>query len=348
MKQIYYLHHTDLGINYKNTASIGIDNVEGEALEYQLKQIPEITQTLLNMAPLIPLNVRQTSRITGFDDQPLTESESQPVEFLDITEDYADFYGFRLIEGELLSDDDPKESILVNEALVKTLNWNQPLGKSLQTLSASYIVKGIVRDFYYESPVITTRPTVIRVKDKEERMASSVLIRYREGQWESCLKKIEQLNEKEYAKAVMYIYNAEETYNSYLSSENALMKLLGCASLVCVIISVFGFFSLISLSCEERRKEIAIRKINGATMRDILAMYFKTYFSLLIIGAVIAFPIGYYIMKQWIEKYVKQTDMSAWIYLLILFVMAFVIILCVGWRVYKASVENPANCLNQD
>jgi ABC-type antimicrobial peptide transport system permease subunit len=115
--------------------------------------------------------------------------------------------------------------------------------------------------------------------------------------------------------------------------------------LVCIIISVFGVFSLISLSCEERRKEIAIRKINGATMKDILAMFFKTYFSLLIIGAIIAFPIGYYIMKQWIEKYVKQTDISAWIYLSIIFIMAFVIVLCVGWRVYKASVENPAEVI---
>jgi ABC-type antimicrobial peptide transport system permease subunit len=99
---------------------------------------------------------------------------------------------------------------------------------------------------------------------------------------------------------------------------------------------------LVSLSCEERRKEIAIRKINGATMRNILAMYGKTYSLLLLIGSAIAFPIGYYIMQQWIEVYIKQTDISVWIYPAIVFVMALVVVLCVGWRVYKASVENPA------
>jgi ABC-type antimicrobial peptide transport system permease subunit len=124
--------------------------------------------------------------------------------------------------------------------------------------------------------------------------------------------------------------------------------MLSLLSLVCVAISVFGVFSLISLSCEERRKEIAIRKINGATMRNILAMYFKTYFMLLIIGAAVAFPIGYYIMKQWLEQYIKQTSISAWIYLSILFVMTFVIVLCVGWRVYKASVENPAEVIKKE
>ncbi|GHT49102.1 ABC transporter permease [Bacteroidia bacterium] len=345
MKQIYYLHHTDLGINYKNTATIGISGVDSESLEFQLKQIPEITHTLRDMTSLIPLNVRTASQISALEDQALTDP--QPVEFLDVTKEYEDFYGFRLMEGELLSDEDPKESVLVNETLVKTLNWKQPVGKTLKALFTSYMVKGVIQDFYTESPVIALKPFVIRIKDKEQRVSSGILFRY-QGQWKSLLKKLEQMDEKEYAKATMYIRNAEETYNNYLSSENALMKLLGCVSLVCIILSVFGVFSLISLSCEEKRKEIAIRKINGATMRNILSIFFKTYFSLLIIGAVIAFPIGYYIMRQWLEQYVKQTDISAWIYLAIIFVMAFVIILCVGWRVYKASVENPAEVLKTE
>ncbi|MDR3309645.1 MAG: FtsX-like permease family protein, partial [Tannerella sp.] len=107
----------------------------------------------------------------------------------------------------------------------------------------------------------------------------------------------------------------------------------------------FGFVSLVSLTCEERRKEIAIRKINGATMFDILNIFFKEYFSLLIAGAVVAFPIGNYIMRTWLEQYVIQTSIPVWIYLSILMALIVVIVLCVGWRVYKASVENPADVI---
>jgi ABC-type antimicrobial peptide transport system permease subunit len=107
-------------------------------------------------------------------------------------------------------------------------------------------------------------------------------------------------------------------------------------------------FSLISLSCEERRKEIAVRKISGATMENILSMYFKTYFTLLIIGSLIAFPVGYISMKRWIEQYIQQTSISAWIYAAIILIMTFVIILCVGWRVYKASIENPVESLKTE
>ena len=117
---------------------------------------------------------------------------------------------------------------------------------------------------------------------------------------------------------------------------------------ICVLIYVFGFVSLVSLTCEERRKEIAIRKINGATAGDILAMFAKEYFLLLIIGAVIAFTTGFFIMQRWLEQYVKQTSIPAWIYLSIVFVLALVIVLCVGWQVYRASIENPAEVVKSE
>jgi ABC-type antimicrobial peptide transport system permease subunit len=99
---------------------------------------------------------------------------------------------------------------------------------------------------------------------------------------------------------------------------------------------------MVALTCEERRKEIAIRKIHGATIKDILDIFFKEYLTLLIVGALIAFPVGYIIMKRWLENYVLQTEMSAWIYVAILLSLIMAIVLCVGRKVYKTSRENPA------
>jgi ABC-type antimicrobial peptide transport system permease subunit len=104
----------------------------------------------------------------------------------------------------------------------------------------------------------------------------------------------------------------------------------------------------VSLTCEERRKEIAIRKINGATMKDILDIFFKEYIVLLVIGAIIAFPVGYWIMRRWLEDYVVQTPINAWIYAVILLMLILTIILCVGWKVYKASNENPAEVVKKN
>jgi ABC-type antimicrobial peptide transport system permease subunit len=102
---------------------------------------------------------------------------------------------------------------------------------------------------------------------------------------------------------------------------------------------------MVSLTCEERRKEIAIRKINGATIKDILDIFFKEYLTLLGIGAIIAFPAGYLIMKRWLEQYVVQTEMSAWVFVSILLVLIITIVLCVGGKVYRTSRENPIEAI---
>ena len=139
-----------------------------------------------------------------------------------------------------------------------------------------------------------------------------------------------------------------EEYGKYLRSEDALMKLLSFVSLVCVLISVFGIFSLVTLSCEQRQKEIAIRKVNGAQIRHILQMFFREYFLLLIIAAVIAFPMGYVVMRQWIETYVRQTAINGWVYVGIFVVVAVIILLCIIWCVWKAARQNPAEVIKNE
>ena len=115
--------------------------------------------------------------------------------------------------------------------------------------------------------------------------------------------------------------------------------------MVCMIVCIFGFVSTVSLTCEERRKEIAIRKINGATIKDILDIFFKEHLTLLVIGALIAFPAGYLIMRRWLENYVVQTEMSAWVYVSILLALFVAIVLCVGGQVFRTSRENPINAI---
>ena len=168
--------------------------------------------------------------------------------------------------------------------------------------------------------------------------------------WASCREKIKQLVEQEHPNVARYLelYNTEEEYDKYLKSENALIKLLSFVSIICVLICVFGFVSLVTLACEERRKEIAVRKINGATSGDILSMFAKEYFLLLVVGAAIAFAAGYFIMQRWLEHYVARTSIPAWIYLSIICVLALVIALCVGWQVYRSSIENPAEVVKSE
>ena len=124
--------------------------------------------------------------------------------------------------------------------------------------------------------------------------------------------------------------------------------MLGVLSSVCVLLSVFAIYSLVMLTCEQRRKEIAIRKVNGAKVKDILSMFMKEYLGLLVVAACLAFPCAYFITKKWLENYVRQTDISLWIYVVIFLSIGMVIIATIGWRVWKAANENPADVVKSE
>jgi hypothetical protein len=347
MKQVYFLHHSDLGFSYRNTGSIDIFS---EALENRIKQIPEIIETSSGEA-LLPMRSRSMWGIPEWEGK-TPDAELINIENIKITRSWLDFFQIRPVAGELPSDDDPANYVLINESAARAFGWeDRAVGKTFRSFNGKdeQHVKGVIKDLHNFSPLTPASPCFFTIDTDDHSQWKIVLFRFAEGQWEPCKRRIEELiHEEEPSRTWIMLRNADEIFAGYLKSESALMKLLGFVSLVCVIISVFGFVSLVLLTGEERRKEIAIRKINGATVWNILGMFFREYALLLAAGAAVAFPAGYYIMKRWLEQYTKQTDISLWVYAAILLLMAAAIVLCTGWRVYRTSRENPADVLKTD
>jgi len=140
----------------------------------------------------------------------------------------------------------------------------------------------------------------------------------------------------------------EDLYEMHFKSERALLAILSTMTLACILIAVFGVYSLTSLTCQQRKKEIAIRKVHGAEVLDIMNIFFKEYLILLALAALVAFPAGYLIMKRWLEGYVKQTSMDAWLYVAIFLMVFVVIVFSIVSMVWKAANQNPAEVVKND
>ena len=348
LKQMYFLHHTgELGFSLKNRGSVIFFGANSDVFANHLKQMPEITDVVdvKGFMNLVPLNVSASRDIRSWDSKQADAPDNIGFERMIVPPEFVDFYELRLAAGEMLSDSDPDTLVLINESAAKAFGWHDPIGKQFD--NSRFTVKGVIKNIYNYAPTTAATP-IFYTKPSPERQSLSVatvLFKYQTGQWKVCKEKIDRLIEKEFPGTRCTIYNTEEEYNKFLKSENALMRSLSFLSSICILICVFGFVSLVSLSCEERRKTIAIRKINGATSGDILSIFTKEYAVLLLVGAIIAFPTGYLIMQRWLEQYVKQTSSPAWLYVSILGALAIIIALCVGWRVYKSSIENPVESI---
>lgn len=353
-QQLDYLRHRDLGLKIKNRGSFSVmGDMDYTPLIRKIKELPMITEV---MQPDYYPIVSQLTAIGQFDnweglDIPI--DTPVPVKLFLGKEDFFRFYDITLLAGEWLDDLSTYEDIIINESLARRMGWSpqEAIGKHIIQSYITYTIVGVVKDCHYGAPTLPIPHTGFLVGEQMGLMQRSagILFKYKEGTWNECRKALEHLYQTECSpENILRLNCEEEVYNNYLRSEEMLTRLLSFASLVCILTAMFGIYSLVTLTCEQRRKEIAIRKVNGATVWSILYLFFREYLIMLCIAALFAFPITYVIIKQWILNYVRQVSISPLPFILILIGLALTVIAGISWRVWKAANENPAEVIKNE
>lgn len=353
-QQLDYLRHRDLGLKIKNRGSFSVmGDMDYTPLIRKIKELPMITEV---MQPDYYPIVSQLTAIGQFDnweglDIPI--DTPVPVKLFLGKEDFFRFYDITLLVGEWLDDLSTYEDIIINESLARRMGWSpqEAIGKHIIQSYITYTIVGVVKDCHYGAPTLPIPHTGFLVGEQMGLMQRSagILFKYKEGTWNECRKALEHLYQTECSpENILRLNSEEEVYNNYLRSEEMLTRLLSFASLVCILTAMFGIYSLVTLTCEQRRKEIAIRKVNGATVWSILYLFFREYLIMLCIAALFAFPITYVIIKQWILNYVRQVSISPLPFILILIGLALTVIAGISWRVWKAANENPAEVIKNE
>lgn len=355
-RQLDYLRQHDLGMELHNRGYFALDRTENTSpFVEKLKQLPMITEVLpADYRPLVSdigAIVGQIQQWEGLEqklDVPI------PINLFVGDETLARFYGLTLLAGEWLNEFSGYGEIVINESLARRMGYTpeEVIGKHINTgmQTPNQVIKGVVKDFQYKAPTEQMPNTGFVIGDEMGLMLwkNGILFRFKEGTWDACRTAIEQLCRKEAPDKEITLVNEEESYNKYLQSEAMLARLLAFASLICMLVAIFGIYSLVTLTCEQRRKEIAIRKVNGATVRNILSLFYREYIVLLLLAALPAFPLAYILVKHWIETYTRQMPVPIAPALGIFLVLLLVVGLSISWRVWRAAHENPAEVIKRE
>lgn len=348
MKQLNYLQHTDLGWERRNIAAFTFlypDNAKDEIVD-RVRQMPFVSRVLTDYTSLLPEGAMAATSIDWEGKPEDLEIKNMRMACMDDT--LASFYGIRLAAGKFIRPNSGKGEIMLNESAVRVMGVTNPVGMTVTYRNKRQAtVIGVVRDLHITAPTIPIQPTLY-VCQTEWIAHDDILLKYHEGCWPELRHRVDSLFAKDYPEVHYRLVNVMDEYNAYLKAEHLLMRLLAFVSTVCILVSAFGIFSMITLSCERRRKEVAIRKVNGARVGDILGLFAREYLLLLAAAAVVAFPVGYVLMKRWLESYVEQTPLSWWLYAVIFLGMALLVALCIGWRVWRAANENPAEVVKRE
>src|SRR5690606_3847431 len=139
-----------------------------------------------------------------------------------------------------------------------------------------------------------------------------------------------------------HLMDINEIFKDFTKSERNLLALLAIMTGVAILIAIFGIYSMVTLACNRRRKEIAIRKVNGARTKEIFTLFFKQYFWITIAGSVVVFPVGVYVLQHWLEQYTRRVSMEWWLFAGVFILVLLIVMASMIFRVIKASREIPA------
>lgn len=371
-KQLHHLHHSsDMGFtNMDIVIAEGWISFTEKDVDTAMEQLPFIEYYKTKHIPFPAISYKLADYNVMHEDDK-GEVHTIPSKAYHISIDAFQVFGMQIVAGELPTEANSIDGTWINESFAAQIGWepSEAIGKKLYSLFFKgymnpdskdfYTIRGVVKDLQI-SPVLPCQPSVYHISS-EINVTYGGKNDYRMRFFTTSITDMKMLSDSIYAhlercfpeekdgymKARKF-YTVRQLIENALQSERVLLKLLNIASGVCLLITLFGIFSIVNLSCERRRKEIALRKVHGAKTKDIIALFIKEYGILLILSATLAFAVGYAVMKSWLQNYVIQTSISWWIYASILLTVFLLIMLCVGHRVWKAANENPADVVKSE
>ncbi|QMW06804.1 ABC transporter permease [Spirosoma foliorum] len=262
--------------------------------------------------------------------------------------DYINTIGIKLKEGRDFSRDFTTDSsgVILNEAAVKRMSLKHPVGEILKWNGKARKVVGVIPDIMMESPYRAISPlTIVFEKD----WVSFVCVRINPSVASSvAIKKIAPIFDK-YNPGFPFDYKFSDTeYAKKFSYEELIGNLSAIISLLAVFISCLGLFGLASFMAEQRTKEIGIRKVLGASVANVWRLLSKDFVQLVIISCLVASPIAWYAMSQWLKDYTYKIDIQFGVFLMVLIMALAITLLTVSYQAIKAALLNPVKSLKSE
>jgi putative ABC transport system permease protein len=283
------------------------------------------------------------------------ENEFQTIFPLVADEDILKTLGLELIAGKGFKEQKIRsDKAILNETAVRMLNFNNPLEQKIDkgTLRAREVdVVGVVKDFHFKSFHHLIEPLVIYSMDiekDEDHRASFILVRLNGNNFSSKLKYIQD-TWKKFAPAYPFEYSfLDEDFKKQFERERTMTKVYTLFSFISITIACLGLLGLASFFANKRTKEIGIRKIVGASSLHIAGLLARDFVKWIFIATAIGSAISWYLMKQWLQRFAFQTEISWWLFLLAAACVILIAIATVSWHMYKAAARNPVETLRYE
>ena len=353
--QIRYMQNKDLGIKTNNIITLRTvfsiqPGGKAKVLADQVKQLPGVEQVITEGVPPVSRgHMGDPIRLRG----PLEwsmDSYTYPGD-----EHFVPFYHMKIIAGRNLLHSDSAREYLINETAAKALGFRDPtdaIGKLLLWGPGNkvYPIVGVVADFYQTSFFNKIIPCVIlNIPERQIGVALKLTpAEFQKGDLPLLINRIAKEWKKVYPEEPFDYAFLGDSIEKMYESEQQTAWLMRTATLITIFISCMGLFGLAMFTTERRTKEISIRKVLGASISDILTMLNKEVVVLIAISLLVASPIAWYFIHQWLQGFAYHTNLSFWVFILAGAGAMLIALGTVSFRTIRSATANPVKGLRNE
>lgn len=238
-----------------------------------------------------------------------------------------------------------KGEAVLNEEAVRIMGLTDPIDEIITSGRLKYRIVGVLPKIHFQPLNTTIKPTVIYTG---QIMGGSTYVRIDPGNIPEAVGAVQQVWRKHFPTTPLDYHFLDEDYSNLYRSEERMGTLLNYASFLAVLIACLGLFGLASFTTEQRTKEIGIRKVLGATVPGIIALLGKDFAKLVLLANVIAWPVAYYIMNNWLQDFAFRVSINFLIFLVIALLSVILALLTVSFQATKAALANPVKSLRYE
>ncbi len=275
------------------------------------------------------------------------EEESGSLGLVAVDYNYFKTIGAKIIDGRDFSEknsSDANNTCILNEAAVKSLNLENPVGQRLSHFYDTIVrtVVGVVGDIHYRSLHEPVKPMVFFVSEKEYPMFSpNIVVRLGSKNKQETMAFLQDEFKKLAPKWTVNYYFVDQKFNSLYRTEENAGKIITLFTLLAIFVSSFGLFGLVLFITASKTKEIGIRKVLGASIMTIRKELMRDFVVLIVIAYAIAFPVSYFVMDRWLENFTATVSINYWVFLIAASITFIIAYLTVIYIVHKAATTNP-------
>lgn len=265
----------------------------------------------------------------------------------------ADVWGLEIQEGRFFKSDlvSDTASVVINQKLAEDLGWEEPVGMQLERQDQIFRVIGVVNNFATGSAKRSDYPLIMRYESPERMstVSGSLFISAKVmGNYRESIAHMEDTWGKFVTNYPFEGYFMDDSFERLYDSERSFGKMFSGFSILAILIACIGLFALASFTMERRLKELAIRKVLGATSSRLVNMIIVDFLKFIVLAAVIAAPMIYYLANYWLNDYVDRISLNPAHFLLPVIVVIVISVLTIGYQAYKTAIDDPVKALKYE